>query len=111
MQKISYGQLKAEFWKFNVEHGYTTKGTDKKLVGVIVFTVDSYTRKYTEIQRSYRVTSDNKAFIPGQLGYSIFAGCLDGSDQGVRLDLYMKDEHGGESGWEVDYCYLLEDEE
>ena len=40
-------------------------------------------------------------------GYSIFACCLDGTDQGVRLDWYMEEE-GNPDGWKVENCYILE---
>ena len=55
----------------------------------------------TEIQRSYRVQSNEKYFLPQMLGNSLFADCLDGTEFGVRLDWYKAD-------WEVDYCYLEE---
>jgi hypothetical protein len=40
-------------------------------------------------------------------GHSIFAACLDGDDQGVRLDWYMAEE-GNTGGWKVEDCYILE---
>ena len=106
MKKITWSELCKAMWKFNEEHGYTTKGNEKKLRGVVVFTEDSWNKPYTEIQRSYEFTSDNKAFLPNQLGYSIFANCLDGSDNGVRIDWYMKAD---EKPWKVDYCYIVEE--
>ena len=89
---------------FNDEHGYTTKGTDEHITAVAVIKQSSFSKPYTETERSYKFTNDNKAFIAGQLGYSIFADCLDGVDLGVRLERYIE---GG--GWEVDYCYLLDE--
>ena len=44
-------------------------------------------------------------------GYSIFASCLDGTDPLVRLDWYMKVENPKIGDWEVEYCYLMDDEE
>ena len=105
MKKITWGELCKAMWDFNEKHGYKTKGTEKYLRGVVVFTEDSWNRSYTETQRSYELTSDNKAFLSGQSSNSIFADCLDGRDLGVRLDWYMHDER---VPWKVDYCYLLE---
>lgn len=105
MKKITWSEMRDSMWRFNEERGYTTKGTKERLKGVVVFTEDSYTRPYTEVERSYQITSDNKAFLPNQLSNSIFADCLDGQDLGVRIDWYM---HGAGS-WKVDYCYLLEE--
>lgn len=106
MKKITWRELCEAMRNFNKEHGYTTKGNKEHLEGVVVFTEDSFSKPYTEKERSYQVSSDNKAFIPNQIGNSIFADCLDGSDWGVRLDWYMHDK---ENPWRVEYCYLLED--
>lgn len=78
------------------------------LTAHIIFTEDSFTRDYPLLSRTYRVSSDNKAFWPNMGGYSIFAYCLDvTSDQGVRLDWYMEEE-GNVGGWKVEDCYVLE---
>lgn len=105
MKKITWSELEKAMWEFNNAHGYTTKGTEKRLEAVVVFTENSFPRPYTRVERSYKLSSDNKAFLPNQLGYSIFGDCLDGSDLGVRLDWYMRAK---EKPWKVDYCYLLE---
>ena len=102
MKKITWSELCKAMWKFNEEHGYTTKGNEKRLEGVVVFTEDSFKKHYSEKSRSYQFTSDNKAFLANQSSNSIFGYCLDGTDDGVRLDWYMGD-------WKVEYCYLLED--
>lgn len=68
-------------------------------------------KTYSQLERTYVVSSDNKAFQSGKSGYSIFGSCLDGTDQGVRLDLYMRDEHGGKNGWTVEDCYVIEPDE
>lgn len=106
MKKISFSELASAMIKFNQENGYTTKGNPKKLKGVIVFSKDSFNKPYTEQQRSYEVTSDEKAFLPNMLGTSLFGDCLDGIDISIRLDWYM----GGREGWKVDYCYLLDNQ-
>ena len=80
----------------------------KNLTAHIIFTEDSFTKQYPLLSRTYRFTSDNKAFWPSMGGYSIFAYCLDvTSDQGVRLDWYMSEE-GNPGGWKVADCYILE---
>lgn len=43
-------------------------------------------------------------------GYSIYASCLDGTDNGVRLDQVMAVEHGGENGWNVERCYTMKED-
>ena len=99
---MTYPELKTTFCKLNeTSHG-------KDLTAHIVFTEDSFDRPYPLIGRTYRISSDNKAFRPDMGGYSIFAWCLDpSSDQGVRLDRYMADE-GAPDGWKVQECYVLE---
>lgn len=105
MKKITWSELCKAMWKFNEEHGHTTKGNKECLEGVVVFTEDSFARPFSERDRSYQFSSDNKAFLPNQLSNSIFANCLDGKDLGVRIDWYMHDD---KMPWKVEYCYLLE---
>lgn len=102
MKKLTWGEFVTLMYQHNKENNITVKGIDKNpLIGIVVYKQGDYFRKeYTEKERSYRVSSDNKFFIPGQIGQSIFADCLDGIDIGVRLD-YYKD-------WDVDYCYIEE---
>lgn len=76
------------------------------ICGFIVFTNDSFKDDYSEHDRTYFVSSDNKAFQPHKGGYSIFANCLDGKDLGVRIEQYMAAEHGGKDGWKVERCYI-----
>ena len=103
MKKLTWHETREAMWKFNEENGRTTKGNEKQLKAVVVFTEDSFNKPYTEQERSYEFTNNNKAFLPNQSSNSIFANCLDGKDLGVRIDLYMWD------GWKPEYCYLLED--
>lgn len=101
MKKFSWGEFVSIMERHNIDNNITTKGVDKHpLIGIVVYQQVSFTKEYSEKQRSYRVSSDNKAFIPGQIGSSIFGDCLDGIDIGVRLDWY---------NWRVDYCYFEED--
>ena len=41
-------------------------------------------------------------------GYSIYGSAIDGSDWMVRLEGYMRDEKGGEDGWQIEACYVDE---
>ena len=102
MNKISYGEFYKKMCEFNKINNNTTKGNSKVLKGVIVFTENSFNKPYTEVERSYEVTSDNKVFLPNMSSNSIFGNCLDGTDYGVRLDLYIH------NNWKIDYCYIIE---
>ena len=101
MKKLTWSEVEELMWKHNRDNNITVKGTDKHpITCVVVFKQGDWFRKeFTEVERSYRVSSDNKAFIPGQIGSSIFADCLDGTENGVRLDYYI-------NRWKVDYCYM-----
>ena len=96
---MSYGELAAQF------RAQERSGTGRHMLGYIVFTEDSFTEPYTEEQRTYVVSSNNKAFKPNMGGYSIYASSLDGVDKMVRLEAYMAAEHGGKDGWKVERCY------
>lgn len=100
MEKISYAELCNSFRAYNMANRYSTKGTPTKISGVVVISQESFTQEYSLEQRSYRVTSDNKAFFRGACSNSVFADCLDGVDLGVRLDWYIPTD------WKVEYCYL-----
>ena len=100
MKKITYGQLCQLFRSHEANH------PDKHLTGYIVFAEDSWPEKYSLESRTYAVSSNNKAFIPGMGGYSIYGSSIDGSDPFVRLECYMAAEKGGEDGWKVEYCYV-----
>lgn len=102
-ERFTWREAKELMWKFNEEHGYTTKGNKETLTMVAVITPESFNRNYTETQRSYAFTNDNKAFLPNQCSNSIFSYCLDGTDDGVRLDWYIPSE------WTVDYCYIMKE--
>lgn len=100
--KVSYPQFEALMLHFNsMEHE-----KDEKLNGVIVFKNESFEKDYSVEERSYIVSSDNKAFNPNACGYSLYGSSLDGSDIGVRLEQYMAYKTGVK-GWEVEYCYFL----
>ena len=96
---MTYGELASQF------RAQERSGTGQHMLGYIVFTEDSFLEPYTEEQRTYVVSSDNKAFKPNMGGYSIYASSLDGVDKMVRLEAYMAAEHGGKDGWKVERCY------
>ena len=79
-------------------------GNNKEpLKAVIVFKQESFSKPYSERSRSYAVCSETKYFKSNMGGNSLFGNCLDGSENGVRLDWYMRAE---EKPWLVDYCYI-----
>ncbi|MCI9265054.1 MAG: hypothetical protein HFF06_10880 [Oscillospiraceae bacterium] len=83
---------------------------NQHFTGYIVFSQDSFEREFSEKSRTYVVSSNNKAYQSGKGGYSIFAGCLDGTDPCLRLDLFMQAEKGGKDGWKIERCYMMADE-
>ena len=110
MERLTYQEAKEYLKQYNRKHGYTTKGTETHCVMVAVISEDSFDKEYSLESRSYRFTNDNKAFIDGLLGYSIFSDSLDGSDNGVRLEQYLAEETGDKKGWKVEYCYIMSEE-
>lgn len=78
------------------------------LTGYIVFSQDSFQKPHSLESRTYRFSSDNKAFWSKFGSRSIYADSLDGTDQNVRIDQYMKDEMGGPDGWKIERCYMLD---
>lgn len=79
------------------------------LTGYLVFTEDSFSKTYSEESRTYQITSNNKCFMPGMGGRSLFGSSLDGSDRNVRLDQYMAVYYGGKDGWKLERCYMREE--
>lgn len=77
------------------------------LTAHITFTQDSFNKPYPLLSHTYSFNSDSKAFLPNMGGYSIFGYCLDGTDQGLRLEKYI-DEEGRGSNWKIQNCYILE---
>ena len=95
---MNINELMTEFCRAN-EEGRTVEG-------YITFAPESFEQPYPLQARTYLVSSDNKRFKHGMSGNSIFGSALDGSDNGVRLDLYMQDT-GNANGWVVENCGLL----
>lgn len=95
---MKYNELVTEFCRANEE--------GKTIEGYIVFSPDSFEKPYPLQSRTYLLSSDNKAFKNGMTSNSIFGSALDGSDNGVRLDLYMKDASVPD-GWDIEDCGLM----
>jgi len=117
INKISYAELCGAMREHNDmidERNKLRKENEKHICygddvikGVIVIKEDSFDVQYPLESRSYEVSNNNKAWIAGMGGYSIFATSLDKSDPCVRIERYLKAEHGGDKGWEIEYCYML----
>ena len=102
-------QVDMTYWKLR-EYFRAAERQGQHLTGYIVFSPASFEQPYPLEARTYRVSSNNKAFQPSMGGYSIYASSLDGSDPLVRLEQYMAAEYGGKDGWQVERCYMMADE-
>ncbi len=99
---MTYSEMTAKF------RAVESKGDH--LTGYIIFTPDSFLDPYSEKSRTYCVSSNNKAYIAGMGGYSIYGSCLDGTDPCLRLEAYMANEKGGSEGWKIERCYCMSDD-
>lgn len=101
MKHLTFGDLCEIFRRHNTDNNITSQFADKNpLTGVIVFKQGKwFNAEYSEEERTYVFDSDNKYFISGMGGNSIFGDCITGSEKGIRLDWYIRD-------WEIDYCYI-----
>jgi len=99
--KMTYGEISDIFYKHNKENNIKNQFEDPNaLEAVIVFSSDNWpNNNYSLESRSYKFSSDNKAFLTNMIGNSVFGESLDGTDR-IRIDWYLHD-------WKVDYCYLL----
>lgn len=105
MEKMTWHEAKEYMREFNKKHSVTSKGSDGPVCAMIaVITEDSFPKKYSLKERSYRFFNAEKAFISGMGGYSIFSCSLDGSDH-ARLERCLKEE-GNKDGWDVEYVYI-----
>ena len=95
MEKIPMSKLNEIMTEYN--RRFPEHEDERKLSGVIVYKASNWKKEYAEPSRSYRVWNCNRAFQDGKISNSLFGYCLDGTDQGVRLDWY---------DWEVDFCYM-----
>ena len=108
---LNYKRLKDIFRRHESLQKGIPYSEQTHLTAHIVFTADSFEKAYPPESRTYIVSSDNKAFQDGMGGYSIFGSCLDGTDKGVRLEQYMREENGGSNGWEIEKIELIRSEE
>ena len=99
--EMSYTEMK------NLFHRAEDEG--KHITGYVVFSQESFTEPYSELSRTYAISSDNKAYQSRMGGYSIYGYCMDGTDPCVRLEQYMAVEHGGKDGWKIERCYMKSD--
>ena len=97
MKKITFGQLAEIMRAYNEEHPDREESAD--VAGVVIYKESNWKVPYSEVSRSYRVWNCNRAFQSGKISNSLSGDCLDGTDQGVRLDWY---------GWTPEYCYMEE---
>ena len=98
MEKITWEELVNKCYTHNNVNGVHNQFGDKKpLICGVCYKQSNFTQPYSEESRTYEFRSDNKYFIAGCGGRSIFADCLDKKDLGVRLDWYE---------WDVEYCYI-----
>lgn len=100
--ELTYEQMKSLF--------RTDERAGQHLTGYIVFSPDNFKMVYSPESRTYAVSSENKAFEPNKGGYSIYADSIDGSDSNVRIEKYMAAEQGGQDGWKIERCYMMEGE-
>ena len=106
-ERLTYSEFSDRMREHNRENNIKSKSYDEPLIGVIVINKNAFKEDFSLEERSYSVSSNNKAYIAGMNGYSIYGSSLDGTDICVRLDRYIKEENGGADGWEIDYCYIL----
>lgn len=92
--QMSYSDLKSLFRE--------AENNRQHLTAHIVFTADTFKKPYSEFERTYEVSSDNKAFQSRMGGYSIYGTSLDGVDPCLRMEGLMADEMGGKDGWKIE---------
>ena len=97
--EMSYAELSSLFRSVN-EKGLSP------IAGYVVFSAESFEKPYNEESRTYLISSNNKAYKSGMGGYSIYGSCIDGSDQNIRLEGYMR----GNNAWKIEKCYMLKDD-
>ncbi|MBQ7701584.1 MAG: hypothetical protein IJT54_04185 [Candidatus Methanomethylophilaceae archaeon] len=86
------------------DEGKDPRSSSNAITGVIVFCPSVFEQDNGDLARSFRVGSNNKAWISRMSGYSIFADCLDKRfDCGYRIEDICSNDN-------VEYCYI-EDEE
>ena len=92
---VSYRTVCEYFIAYNRAH---PDDVDKpKVSAVIVYSESNWDKPYSLESRSYQIFNNCPAFVDNKISNRVSGYCLDGSDQGVRLDWY---------NWKIDYCYL-----
>lgn len=108
MERMTWYEAKHYLTEYNRKRCIRSKGICENICQMVaVISEDSFDQKYSLEERSYVFTNDNKAFIDGMGGYSIYAGSMDGSDPCVRLEAYVE---GPKPMWRVEYCYILKED-
>ena len=98
-RELHYGEMTGLFIKLNEKGLPPAKG-------YIVFTSDSFENPYREESRTYEISSADSAFKSDLKECSLHGSCLDGTDQNICLDRYMKIS----GGWKIEKCYLLDED-
>ena len=96
---LMYDDLSNLFFELN-EKGFPPA------IGYIVFSADNFDEPFNEEFRTFAISSYNSAFRLDVKECSLFGSCLDGTEQSIRLDDYMKVS----GGWKIEKCYMLKDE-
>lgn len=95
IKRITMSDLWHIMFDFNEKHPEFQDSSE--IGGVIVYKSDNWDTEYSEESRSYEVWNNNRQYQPDKIANSLFGHCLDGTDEGVRLDWY---------NWDVEYCYI-----
>ena len=101
---MEYKQLKEIFCRHEREHPGT------HLTAYITFLPLDTPNKMANSweNRTYRISSDNKAFQPNKGGYSIFGSSLNRTiGPQTRLDPYISDEYDRKGGLVVEDCCCI----
>ena len=105
---MTFNELCAKIYKHNKENNITRQFEDKNpMICRITFSNKSWmcngkASNYSYNARTYEFRSDNKYFLGSMGGTSIYASSLDGKDEDIRLDWYLKD-------WIIEDCTIKEE--
>ena len=98
MIKLTFAQARKIIAEHNQKYGIKSQFEDSHPITLyIVYKQSNWDDEYSETSRTYVVRSDNKYFLPNMISNSLIGNCLDGTDDGVRLDWY---------NWEIEYVYI-----
>ena len=88
---LSWSLFRGEMIKHN------ELGDGSEIFGVIVYSQSNFNVEYSELSRSYRISSKCNVFNHRR---GVYGDCLDGSESGVELPY----------AWKIDYCYFEKEE-